>query len=452
MKPKSIATALAFVFLLCSTSAQGQGSQSGSPEAGGGTSQAESQDINKPVRDKWALIVGISKFANGKVPPLKYATKDARDFYNFLIKEAHFDPSHVRILLDDKATERRIVSELGNKFLARLARPDDMIVLFFSTHGSPSQLDLRGRNYVVAYDSDPEDLYATGIEMQKILESIQSRVLSDRVLLVLDACHSGSAGPDAKGIMRVANFDAQALAEGSGQMVICSSKTDEQSWESKRYKNGVFTRSLLEGLRKNGTQTTVAEAFHHTRDLVQNEVKEDHPGARQTPVIHSKWSGNQMTLAVKPAQPQKVPPTVLAELEPDSANEDARPPVVASRIEAPSRYSFAPKEKLVLTTKYFSNEPDPKAAWEGIKNASWANFNNTQLYFKKAKILIQLGNYGKAEQTFKDVLVDDPNLVDAYLGRAYCYYKLKNIGMAQFYVRQAQEKGVYLPKVIEFGD
>ncbi len=52
-------------------------------------------------------------------------------------------------------------------------------------------MDLRGKSYLVTYDSDPEDLDATGIGMQEVNEKIHNRVLSDRVVLVLDACHSG---------------------------------------------------------------------------------------------------------------------------------------------------------------------------------------------------------------------------------------------------------------------
>lgn len=281
--------------------------------------KAVAADINKPIRDKWALIVGIGSFGNQGIPHLKYATKDARDLYDYLIHDAHFAPDHVRMLLDEKATQRRIMSELGSKFLARLAKPDDLIVLFFSTHGSPSQMDIRGKNYIIAYDSDPEDLFATGIEMQKILESIQSRVLSDRVLLVLDACHSGGADPNAKGMMRVGNFDAEALAEGCGQMVICSSRPDQQSWESKRYQNGVFTRNLLESLRKGGAKSPIAKAFTSTEQLVQDEVREDHPGARQTPMLQSKWSGNELIISTPAASPSKIPPTVAAELDADSS-------------------------------------------------------------------------------------------------------------------------------------
>lgn len=42
-----------------------------------------SRDISqsdKPVADKWALVIGISKFANSQYYNLKYAAKDAKTF------------------------------------------------------------------------------------------------------------------------------------------------------------------------------------------------------------------------------------------------------------------------------------------------------------------------------------------------------------------------------------
>lgn len=421
--------------------------------------KAKAVDPNTPVRDKWALVVGIGNFADQKIPRLKYATKDARDFYNYLVHDANFAPDHVRLLIDDKATRRRIMSELGSKFLARLAQPDDLILLFFSTHGSPSQMDLRGRNYVVAYDSDPEDLFATGIEMQKILESIQNRVLSDRVLLVLDACHSGGADPNAKGMMRVGNFDAQTLAEGSGQLVICSSQPDEQSWESRRYQNGVFTKRLLEGLRSDGGKEPLAKAFDQAQRLVETEVKEDHPGARQTPILHSKWNGNDLIVAVRPNAPTDIPPTVASDLEPDSSGfvgKVQQPDLpaqttVASLVPMATPVDNNPKGPFIITVSYFSNEKDPKAAYQSMCQASAVNFNNTEFYYRKAKILIQLGNWAKAMQELKGVIVDDPNPSDYYLARALCFHKMGMEALAQADIRTAQFKNPTLPKDIQFG-
>ena len=134
---------------------------------------AQEEAALEPIRDKWALIVGISSFKSKSVPKLQYAAKDAADFYRYLVNEANFDPSHVRILLNEEATERRVLSELGEKFLPNLVQPGDLVVVYFSTHGSPAHIDRQGKNYLVAYDSEPDELFTTGIEMKRLLESLK---------------------------------------------------------------------------------------------------------------------------------------------------------------------------------------------------------------------------------------------------------------------------------------
>ncbi len=272
-----------------------------------------------PIGDKWALIVGIEKFQDTQISKLQYAARDATDMYHYLINEAHFAPDHVRLLLNEKATERRILSEVGSKFLARVARPNDLVLIYLSTHGSPSDLDVKGNNFFVAYDTDGHDLFATGIEMQKIVEIIKRRIDSQRVLLVLDACHSGATNPEGKALVREGNFDANDIAQGTGQLVICSSEPSERSWESRRYKNGVFTHRLLEGLRLNGANTKLLDAFSYVKEHVSDEVRADR-AEHQTPVIKSKWNGDALQLAVPPANPQQVPDVVRNELEPDSSD------------------------------------------------------------------------------------------------------------------------------------
>ncbi|MBK9279994.1 MAG: caspase family protein [Candidatus Obscuribacter sp.] len=413
--------------------------------------------VNRPIADKWALIVGIGNFADSKIPKLKYATKDARDFYNYLVKDAHFKPDHVRVLLDETATQRRIVSELGSRGLPRLVRPDDLVVIFFSTHGSPSQMDNQGSNFLVAYDSDPDDLYATGVEMQKILNQIKERIGSDRVLLVMDACHSGSISKNAKGLKRSANFDAKALAEGSGQLVICSSLPDEQSWESKRYENGVFTKNLIDGLRSNPS-ATISSVFEKMSDLVAAEVKEDYPGAKQTPALHSKWTGNDLVISALPSSPRIIPETVVLDLEPDSSALVGRPPVFVAKpkkggtpLSKPSA-DDAQKSALVITKDYFGKEEDPRKAYQEACAQQAAHFNEPEYYYRKARVLIQLGNYSKADQELKGLLVDNPNSSAYHLAKAYCNHKLGNKFAAQDEIGMAKFHDPSLPREIVFGD
>lgn len=279
-----------------------------------------SAKADRPIRDKWAIIVGISNFEDPKIPKLQYSAKDAVDFYKFLEKTGNFKRDHMRLLLNEKATQRRILTELATLFLHRVAEPDDLVVVFFSTHGSPTEEGPGGNNYLVAYDTSIDELFATGVSMQAIMSTLRDRINSDRILLVLDACHSGATTVGAKGMTRAANFDAEALAQGSGQLVICSSEPAERSWESKRAPNGVFTKKLMEGLTKNGSQTRLADAFSYLQTQVQKEVKEDR-GQAQKPVLKSKWNGADLLPLIAPADPQTVPNSLKEQLPPDSSSE-----------------------------------------------------------------------------------------------------------------------------------
>ncbi|MBK9144085.1 MAG: SEL1-like repeat protein [Candidatus Melainabacteria bacterium] len=413
----------------------------------------------RPVRDKWALVVGISKFDNPAIPRLKYSAKDASDFYNYLVNEANFKPDHVRVLLDEKATQRRLLSELGSKFLARVVKPDDLVVLYFSTHGSPGQLDVRGRNYLVSYDSDPDDLFATGIEMQKLLDSIQGRVLTDRVLLVLDACHSGFAGPTSKGMSRIGNFDAAELAQGSGQLVICSSQPSERSWESERYDNGVFTRNLLRGLRSQGERTTLVDAFRVAKNAVEDEVREDRPGARQTPVLKGRWSGNDLIVAIPPRSPQVVPDSVKSELASDSrdrlvafkSDPAAAAPAVEDVVAAkPSGGAKTGDGALLLDSKYFEVEGDPKQVSKEYHDAIKSDPGNAHLYYVRAKALIQLQDWFAAMGCLNDALQLRPNNSQYYLGRAYVHYRMGKNVLAREDLNQAKFFDKRLTSKIKF--
>ncbi len=269
---------------------------------------------DRPVADKWAIVIGISNFKDPSIN-LKYAAKDATDFRNVLISQENFQPDHVQLLTDENATKDKIISKLGEGWLGKLAKKDDLVVVYVSSHGSASQEDVKV-NFLVAEDTDKNKLVSTGIPMQWLTKIVQEQVHSNRVVLVLDVCHSGSAAmapsekadsddveddpenSEAKGIFRTAGLDADALRLGSGQIVLCSSLSDQVSWESKHYQNSVFTRRLIEALQCNGKDTTLREAYEQLKSSVGAEVLSDR-GAVQTPNLSNKnWSGGDPVLAV----------------------------------------------------------------------------------------------------------------------------------------------------------
>lgn len=251
-----------------------------------------SEDANisqppRPIRDKWALVVGISNFKDTSIN-LKYAAKDATDFKNYLITEADFAPDHVKLLTDAQATRENIVGNLGEKWLARVAGPDDLVVLYMSSHGSAPDKNVNA-NFIVTYEGTKENLVFSGIPMQWLTVGIQEVLHADRTVLLLDVCHGGAIS-GAKALKREFEFVPSAINVGPGQLILVSSMDDQISWESKRYHNGVFTHYLLEGLRRDGNRSKMGDVFHYLKDKVEEEVLRDR-AFLQTPMMFKKIVG-----------------------------------------------------------------------------------------------------------------------------------------------------------------
>ena len=187
-------------------------------------------------------------------------------------------------------------------------------------------MDVSGVNYVIAHDTNPASLYATGIPLKDLNSMVKDRVHCDRVVLILDACHSGAAAGASKGLYRALNFDAEQIVQGTGQLVMCSSEPNQVSWESKEYPNGVFTHQLIEALRAKGPSTELGTAYDVMRKQVQQEVLHDR-GELQSPVLKSNWEGRGLLLSAPPTSPgtdlTKIPPP--APQKPASAGKGLSP-------------------------------------------------------------------------------------------------------------------------------
>ncbi len=265
---------------------------------------ADAAADSTPIRDKWALIVGISKFAMPSLN-LRFAAKDAADFKEFLITKCHFAPDHIKLMTNEQCTKERIMDVLGDSWLPRVALPDDLVVVFISSHGSPADMDVRGSNFIVTYDTNPDHLYATGLSLMEIAVSLKDRVHTGRSILILDACHSAADNDTGKGLNRVLNFDVNQVAAGSGSIVLSSSEKSQRSWESKNYQNGIFTHTLMEALQSKGESTKLGDAFAYLKDNVQAQTAAER-GMIQTPCMaKGMWKGPDLVLGAKPASPRK---------------------------------------------------------------------------------------------------------------------------------------------------
>jgi len=289
--------------------------------------------LKRAVNDKWALVIGISNFKDSEIN-LKYAAKDATDFRNYLISDAHYRPDHVRLLTDAAATRENIVGALGDKWLRKVVTCDDLVLIFISSHGSAAKQETGGTNFVVPYEGTMDNIIFTGIPMQWLTVGLRDLIHCDRIVLLLDVCHGGAAAPenknasggttashvDAKSIasdqsdstgsgskgivrMRADAVDPATLPTGEGQMILAASQANQLSWESQNYQNGVFTHCLIEGLKLHADKTTLDQAFAFMREKVEEEVLRDRAEI-QTPVLIKHWRGDDVALGVKPSNPR----------------------------------------------------------------------------------------------------------------------------------------------------
>lgn len=267
--------------------ADGEGNFDSSP-----TPRAQSQKIN----DKWAVVVGIGKYKDPRISPLKYPKKDARDFYDFLINDLNFQKDHVRFLCDEDCTRSRVMKELSTDFLSKAAKHDDLAVVFISAYRTPSKLDTMGENYVCLYDSNPDDLFASGLSLKSLSRILGDRLSADRVVIIVDASYGGRVLEGGRGGLRRTNASG-----GTQQFIITSCNEHEQSWESKRYANSVFTRQLIDGLKTNGKQTSLNDAYLYLSKKVAGEVKADQGEKNSQTPSRNSAEGSELILSTPPA-------------------------------------------------------------------------------------------------------------------------------------------------------
>lgn len=194
------------------------------------------------------------------------------------------------------------MTSFGDDFLPSVTQNGDMVVVFVSTHGTPAKKDKGGRNYIVAYDTDVRQLYATGVDMDELYKRLKEGVKTERALIVMDTCYSGAGVPGAKATDSFANFDVKEIAQGCGRLVISSSSSNERSWESRASANGIFTKYLLQALRTK--KTDVRSAFDLVVKNVGWEVQSAF-GEKQTPQLGGNWEGRELMLSVPASEPRQ---------------------------------------------------------------------------------------------------------------------------------------------------
>ena len=259
------------------------------------------------VRQKFALVVGVSRFVDNSIRPLRFAAKDAYDLREFLVdpRSGRFPPDNVYLLMDEQATRANILKALHE--IALRAQEQDLVLVFFSSHGSPrkDRLGLQGIGYIVTHDTRQSEIYVDALAFEDLRDKLQV-ISARRKVLLLDTCYSGqSRTSDGKALILegygVGSGAAQLFLSGEGTYVITSSDDSEPSYESEALKNGYFTHYLIEALKQGAEPPTVQQAYAYLRQRVREAVAREKKSAQNPRLFPEDGRGEvKIGVAIQP--------------------------------------------------------------------------------------------------------------------------------------------------------
>ncbi len=215
--------------------------------------------------DLHVISVGVSKYKNPDYN-LSYAVADAEAFAKLWppMKDRLYTDVFTTELVDDKATTPALQAALDK--LTQTTTNKDTVMIFLAGHGV--RVDDQDF-YFGTHEIDFKNPAQTSLPWTS-LTGVLAKVPAKRVVMFLDACHSGSA----LGEKRASNdLMAEPLIKRAGVMVFASSRGDQVSLESAQWKHGAFTKAVLEGIAegeanldgvggKNGDITAVELLFY----------------------------------------------------------------------------------------------------------------------------------------------------------------------------------------------
>ncbi len=257
---------------------------------------------------RYALVIGLNEFEPGRstppIPSLQFAANDARGLTALLVWNGGYSPEDVRLFVNEQATKEAIYTALRS--LAAQVQEEDIVLFYFSGHGTVGTAgDGNLHYYLVPYNASLQDLPRTALR-DDALEELIGQLPAKRVVILLDACHSGGVGrARAKGFANRAVRERpgeKIFVEASeGRVILSASRPEEVSIEDDQIQHGVFTHFLLEGmsgkadLDRDGA-ITVLEAYQYVSSQVRAYTQGVHH-FEQRPVLDVRGLSGEITLA-----------------------------------------------------------------------------------------------------------------------------------------------------------
>lgn len=226
----------------------------------------------KVAPNKWAVIIGISKYADPGAN-IYNPDKDAKEMARVLEKQYGFAEDHIRLLTNVEATKDNILAAIT--WLIDNENSTSIVVFFYCGHGGQTEDGARGDP---VDETDGLDEYIVTYDMWGItddyLASEFENIESTSFMLWFGSCHSGGMSPD---------------LNGDGRVIVAATEEDKVAYDYLLLRNTLFGYYYIDegmkdgkadGYGPNGVSdnvVTVEEAFYYAKPLVTEEQPDQVP-------------------------------------------------------------------------------------------------------------------------------------------------------------------------------
>jgi formylglycine-generating enzyme required for sulfatase activity len=251
-----------------------------------------------PRGKRYALLVGVNRYAHPKLATLKYAENDAVALGKVLSKAGY-----EVVLLTGSAGARRLAATKANiearlKEVLGKCRRGDTALVALAGHG----LQFAGKKdaFFCPVDALPFARRTDRlVSLQKVYEELDDSYASVKLLLI-DACRDDPRG--GRGSRGIAGDTAPRPPSGVAALFSC--RSGQRAFEDDGLRHGVFFHYVLRGLRGAASDSDNEVTFLSLANYVQRQVSRDVPkrlGARQEPSLNARELAGAAVL-LRPAE------------------------------------------------------------------------------------------------------------------------------------------------------
>ena len=243
--------------------------------------------LSAPTKDVslYVFAVGINKYRNPALN-LNYAVPDAQGIASFFRQSQRlFKKVNIIEIHDEKATKEGILIKMRE---LEKTNPQDAVLIYLAGHGENVKDIWYFIPHELTYPEREEHVREKGISSMELAAAMKN-IRAQKILMLVDACKSGAVLVAFRGFE-----DRKALSQlsrSTGTHVVAASTKEQFAAEVKDLGHGVFTYTLLEGLRgkaAGGSDTvTVRKLMGYVEEQLP-EITKRYKQEAQFPVVDSR--------------------------------------------------------------------------------------------------------------------------------------------------------------------